>query len=47
MLSPPAHFGAGFRASRQGVLAFTTTADGRLLPPPQATYLPLTVKQHR
>ena len=33
--------GEGFRASRQGVLAFSTTADGRLSPPLQAVYLPL------
>ncbi|MBC8449847.1 MAG: DNRLRE domain-containing protein [Chloroflexi bacterium] len=36
--------GGEFRASLQGVLAFTTTADGSVSPPPQETYLPMVIR---
>jgi len=36
--------GVKFRASRQGVLTFSTTADGGVESPPQTIYLPLVVR---
>jgi len=36
--------GAGFRATAQGVLGFSSTADGRVLSPSWGVYLPLVVK---
>ena len=36
--------GQGLRVNRQGVLAFSTTAGGDVLPPPRLAYLPLTLK---